>query len=357
MSVINKVTTRRQFLKQSLVLTGAMMTMPKLVQARQALTIAVYGGAFKQIFDQYIYPDFTQATGIDVNSIAIPSSEAWIGQLEVALRNHFIPADVSLVSQMGMAEGQAINVWANLDITASSTVPLVAPHLFQDLTQKQVYGVGAMLRAISLVTDASVYPTAPTHWASLWDNTKKDKLGLMCLVNNSFLLEITALSFFGGIDILNTEEGLLKVFDKLQTLKEQVTLWYRDAEQFPIALHEGEITKGQFYHDAALLAQADGIALNSIFPEEGVVVDAEYWAVTANSARQAEALIFIDYMCQPAIQARLAKYLHVIPVIAQQSLGLSPAELAIPTHFVVPNYAFHREKQDWLAQKWSELIV
>ena len=74
--------------------------------------------------------------------------------------------------------------------------------------------------------------TAPTSWAALWDPANKDKLGLLALVSNSFLLEVTAKTFFGGTNALSTEDGLLKAFKKLAELKPNVRLWYRDEAQF-----------------------------------------------------------------------------------------------------------------------------
>ncbi|EIJ42249.1 spermidine/putrescine-binding periplasmic protein [Beggiatoa alba B18LD] len=348
---------RRHFLKQTLAVSlSSAVNFPIRAYARAPLTVGVYEGAFRQVFEKAIYPEFTQATGIVINSIGIPSSDAWIGQLEVALRNRFIPADVSLVSQLGMTSGEMLKVWATLDVNKLSNITHIAPYLYQNLNAKQVYGIGAMSRALALVSDATLYPTAPNRWANLWAKDKNNKLGLMSLVNNGFLLEITALTFFNGLDILNTDEGVQKVFNQLRELKEQVTLWYRDAIQFPVALKEKEITLGQCYQDTALLAKEAGIKLNSEFPQEGTIVDTEYWAITAGSPQQTEAEIFIDYLCQPAIQAKLTQHLHIIPLVEQRLLGIPVDSSVIPPRFGMPNYKLQTEKRDWLAQQWSELI-
>ena len=97
--------------------------------------------------------------------------------------------------------------------------------------------------------------SAPTSWAALWDPANEDKLGLLALVSNSFLLEVTAKTFFGGTNALDTEEGMLKVFDKLAEVKPNVRLWYRDEAQFEQALKSGEIPMGQYYHDVTGLGR------------------------------------------------------------------------------------------------------
>src|SRR3546814_1526604 len=86
---------------------------------------------------------------------------------------------------------------------------------------------------------------------------------LLALVSNSFLLEVTAKTFLGGTDALDTEEGILEAFDKLAEVKPNVRLWYRDEAQFEQALKSGEIPMGQYYHDVTGLAVADGHPVRS----------------------------------------------------------------------------------------------
>ena len=93
----------------------------------------------------------------------------------------------------------------------------------------------------------------------MWQPDKKNKLGLLALASNSFLLEITAKTFFGGYDILNSQEGILTVLKKIAELKPNVKLWYRDEGQFQQALQSGEIPMGQYYHDVAGLAAAERV--------------------------------------------------------------------------------------------------
>ena len=102
----------------------------------------------------------------------------------------------------------------------------------------------------------NVYPEAPQSWAELWQPEHKDRLGLLALASNSFLLEITAKTFFGDTDVLDHDEGVIKTLDKISELKPNVKLWYRDEGQFQQALQTGEIPMGQYYHDVAGLAAA-----------------------------------------------------------------------------------------------------
>ena len=179
-------------------------------------------------------------------------------------------------------------------------------------------------------------------------------------MTNSFLLEITATTWFGGTGILDTEEGPLKVMNKLAEVKPNVRLWYRDEGQFQQALETGEIPMGQYYHDVAGLAAADGKPVRSTFPEEGGVLDSGSWSVSKASKRIEEAQVFIDYMCRPGIQSKLSRFVGTAPTIRRELTDLTDDEFAavasaIPP--ILPRYDIYGTRGDWLNQKWSELIV
>jgi putative spermidine/putrescine transport system substrate-binding protein len=194
----------------------------------------------------------------------------------------------------------------------------------------------------------------------MWDPQNADKLGLLALVSNSFLLDITAKTFFGGQEILDTDEGILQVMDKIAELKPNVKLWYRDEAQFEQALKSGEIPMGQYYHDVTGLAAADGFPVRSTFPKEGGVNDAGSWVVSRASTAGEPAHVFIDYMCRPETQALLSRNVGTSPTVKREVLDLTEEEFAavssdIPP--IIPRYDIYTEKADWLSQKWTELIV
>ena len=65
----------------------------------------------------------------------------------------------------------------------------------------RIDGIGAVSWYITLVSNTKLFKTAPASWADLWQPDKKNKLGLLAPASDSFLLEITAKTFFGGYDV------------------------------------------------------------------------------------------------------------------------------------------------------------
>ena len=216
--------SRRTVLGAGVAVTGA-LAMPSVLRAQdKSLKVGVYGGYFKDSFDKNIFPEFTKATGIAVESIAEPTGEAWLVQLEQAARARQAPADVSMMAQVPMLKGQSTELWAPLDPAKIKSFDSILPHFVSKYPDGRVAGIGAVAWYITLVTNTDVYPQAPDSWAALWDPANKDKLGLLALVSNSFLLEVTAKTFMGGTNALDTEEGQLKAFEKLAEVKPNVRL-------------------------------------------------------------------------------------------------------------------------------------
>ena len=340
---------------------AALLAMPAILRAQdKSLKVGVYGGYFKDSFDKNIFPDFTKATGIAVESVAEPTGEAWLIQLEQAARAGQAPADVSMMSQLAMLKGQTTDLWTPLDLAKIPNASNLQDVFVNKYSDGRVAGIGAVSWYITLVTNTNSYPEAPTSWEALWDPANADKLGLLALVTNSFLLEVTAKTFFGGTNALDTEEGQLKAFEKLAEVKPNVRLWYRDEAQFEQALKSGEIPMGQYYHDVTGLAAADGHPVRSTFPKEGGILDSGCWALSRASAKTEEAHAFIDYMSQPAIQAVLSRKVGTSPTVKRELLDLTDAEFASVSSDIapiVPRYDLYQTKSDFLNQKWTEMIA
>ena len=358
--ILNSPISRRAVLGGTAAAIGA-LSMPSILRAQdRSLKVGVYGGYFKDSFDANIFPDFTSATGIAVESVAEPTGEAWLVQLEQAAKAGVAPADVSMMSQVAMLKGQSTELWAPIDTSKIANYDdLLAPFV-NKYPDGRVAGIGAVAWYITLVTNTDAYPEAPESWAALWDPANADKLGLLALVSNSFLLEVTAKTYLGGTGALDTEEGLNKAFEKLAEVKPNVRLWYRDEAQFEQALKSGEIPMGQYYHDVTGLAAADGHPVRSTFPKEGGIQDSGCWALSRASDKVEEAHVFIDYMSQPAIQATLSRKVGTAPTLKRDLLDLTAEEFASVSSDIdpiIPRYDLYQTKSDWLNQKWTEMIA
>lgn len=353
---------RRRIVQAAAATGAAALTGFPMVPARasEPLKVATYGGYFKDAFDAHIYPDFTRETGIRIESIAEPTSEAWLVQLQAAARAGVAPADVSMIGQVARHRGAKSRMWATLDEGKLPNAEHLLPHFVHRYENGYLNGVGAVSWYIVLTTNTEIYPEPPVSWKALWDPENRNRLGLLALVSNSFLLEITATTWFGGTRVLDTEEGILRCLRKVAELKPNVKLWYRDEGQFQQALQSGEIPMGQYYHDVTGLAAADGHPVRSTFPVEGGVLDSGSWSVSTASDRLDAAHVFIDYMCRPEIQSILSRKVGTAPTVRRSLLDLSAEEFAAVSSDrppILPRYDLYAERGDWLAQRWTEMVA
>jgi putative spermidine/putrescine transport system substrate-binding protein len=337
---------RRGFLAGASALAGAAAIGLPAIKARAAgsLKVGTYGGYFKDSFDKHVYPD----------------GEAWLVQLQTAARAGIAPADVSMMSQVARLKGQNAELWAPLDEGKLGNIKNLYPHFVHRYPDGKVSSIGAVSWYITLVTNTEVYPKPPKSWKELWDPANKDRVGLLALASNSFLLEITSKTWFDGTGLLDNEEGVQKALEKLSEVKPNVRLWYRDEGQFQQALQSGEIPMGQYYHDVTGLAAAQGQPVRSTFPQEGGVLDSGSWCVSKASETLEEAHVFIDYMCRPEIQSKLSRSVGTAPTVKRKLLDLTDEEFAAvasETPPIIPRYDIYMELGDWVDQKWTEMIA
>jgi putative spermidine/putrescine transport system substrate-binding protein len=265
-----------------------------------------------------------------------------------------------MISQVATLKGMNTELWTRLDQAKLPNIAGVLPHFIRRYSDDAIAGVGAVSWYITLVTNTDVYPEPPDSWAAFWDPSNEDRLGLLALVSNSFLLEVTSATFFDGTKLLDTDEGIHQALEKLAEVKPNVRLWYRDEAQFEQALKSGEIPMGQYYHDVTGLAAAQGAPVRSTFPKEGGINDSGCWVVSRASQKLEEALVFIDYMSQPSIQSLMSRKVGTAPTVKRELTDLTDEEFAavssdIPP--IIPRYDLYVTKADMLNQLWTEMIV
>jgi putative spermidine/putrescine transport system substrate-binding protein len=212
---------------------------------------------------------------------------------------------------------------------------------------------------ITLCTNTATFPTSPTTWKAFWDKGNAGKIGAESLLTSSFLLETTAATFFGGNKILDTREGIESVLGKLAEMIPNVQLWYRDEGQFQQALQSGEVPMGQYFHDVTTLAAKNGFPVRSTFPSEGGVVQYGSWLVAKSVTAVEESQEFINFTCDPRIQALISRQVGTAPIVDRKKTDLTDAEFAavssdIPP--ILPRYDVYLDHGDWLSQRWSTMI-
>jgi putative spermidine/putrescine transport system substrate-binding protein len=327
-----------------------------------SITVSTYGGFFEENFAA-MYPGFTEETGIDVVSKAQPTSEVWVVQLKQSIDSgNPAPADVSMLSGVGIQRAINGGVLATYSLSDIPNSANLAEGYIRTDDAGNVTGVGAVSWYITIVSNTERVPESPTSWGAFWDPQWENELALLRNAANSYLIEITAELYFGGYDILETQDGIVEVLTKLQEVKPNVKLFYRDEAQAQQAFNTGEVSLGQFYHDITTYAASQGEPLRSVFPDEGAILDSGFWAVTKTTENLGGCIAFIDYFSRPEIQAELARTLGTTPTAKRELMDLTDEEYEAvggpgPEAALRPKYEMYDELEDFIDQQWTEMIL
>jgi putative spermidine/putrescine transport system substrate-binding protein len=85
------------------------------------------------------------------------------------------------------------------------------------------------------------------------------------------------------------------------------------------------------------------------------------WGITRTTSEPDASIVFIDWMCQPEVQERLATTLGTSPTVDQEHLGLTDEDYEAvsgpgPDAAIRPAYELYQDREDWLNQQWAERI-
>jgi hypothetical protein len=114
---LNRSLNRRTVLKgAAATVAAAAVGLPApYVHAARSIKVGVYGGYFKDSFDEFIFPEFAAASGIEVESVAEPTGETWLVQIRNAAKAGVAPADISMMGGFARLRGAAEELWLPLD--------------------------------------------------------------------------------------------------------------------------------------------------------------------------------------------------------------------------------------------------
>ncbi|MBC6439498.1 MAG: extracellular solute-binding protein [Rhodospirillales bacterium] len=354
------VTNRRTILKGTAAATGVLAA-PSVLRrawADESIKVSSYGGFFEDMLSQYAYPEFTKATGIEVETVSQPGGFEWFVNLKSSIEAGSPAVDITMAAQGSMR--RAPEVFIPLTANAVPNIANVPDYLILRNDAGTPLGCPVLAWYATFVTNTQVWPDAPTSWADAWNPKFAGELGWGRNADSSYLIDITAKTFFGGNEIMDSDDGLITCMEKMAEMKENVRLWFRDEGQFQAMLQSGELTGGQYYHDVTQVMIEEGFPIMSTFPKEGGVIDFGSWCMVQGTEKADTCQEFINWCVSPEAQTTITDNLWTAPVLPRDMLpnlsdkSFNRASSTIEP--IVPKYAVYVEKGDWIAERWDEFL-
>lgn len=326
-------------------------------RAQTPLRVSNFGGFFEEAFAEGVYPAFTEATGIPVQSLPQPSGEQFLVQLGQAVRADAAPMDLACVGQVNILRGRQQGLWRTIDTSEMPNLVNI-PDQFMFTSDAGLDGVGAMGWYITFIADPTRVNPLPTRWADLWDRERGGDWGVQG-GGGSTILEITAATYFGGAETLATREGIDAVLEKIAELGPTTALWWTDEGTMQSAFQNGDVRGGMYYHDVAMIMQNEGTSIESVFPEEGALQGFNGWCVPASNTMTDEIKAFLDWSATPEAHQLIARNVLAAPLLPRTLLDLNDAEFAaVATEkpAILFNAAPKVEHTNYLAQEFLNIM-
>ena len=336
---------------------GGMFAIPSH-SADRTLRIGTYGGYFEDSFKKHVYPAFTEATGINIESVTQPNSSDWLVTMQQAAASGSTPTDLSLFARDTMIKASRIGgLIAPLNVANVGSVNNLDEE-FVFRPEDEVLGVGAMSWFVSMVVNPDQVEV-PASWADFWVTENfESSLGISKLFN-SYFLDITAATYFDGVATMADKEGILAVMEKVAELKPNVALWWSAESQMEQAMKNDDVVAGIYFHDVASLMASEGFPIASIFPKEGNPQDYGSWCLSPLSEKSDEALEFIEFSCDPAIQALMSRKIGTAPLLTQAKTDLTDEEFTSVsgTPAITPAYESYLDYETFISENWEKMLA
>jgi len=283
-----------------------------------SITVVSYGGAAKRAKEKWLFPPFTEASGVRV------ISSEYNGEL--AKIKSMVDSN-SVVWNIVQAEGPDIlrycdeGLFERLDWDTISDTGL----LMDDAARE--CGSAVYTWGIALSWNAERLKTAPIGWADFWDVEKipgKRGLRKRAIYNLEFALMADGVPVSEVYQVLATKAGQDRAFAKLDQLKAHIQ-WWEAGAQPPQWLAAGDVVMATAYSGRIAGAHKEGYKLDLTW--NGGMYGMDYWAIPKGAPNQQAARDFIAFAVRPEIQQQLSENLPYGPTNLQAAASL-PEELA-----------------------------
>ena len=180
----------------------------------------------------------------------------------------------------------------------------------------------------------------PSNWADFWDLEKfPGKRGMHGKVNYNLEAALMAdgVAKSDVYDLLATEDGKARAWEKLAEIAPEVTVWYRGGSQSAQLLRDGEVDVIHMGHNRVESVIESGIEVGYAF--DGGTMDIDCLLVPKGAPNKDNAMRLINELLTAEAQARLAVTMPLGPVnTGAFDTGIISDEMAVKVNTHPANY-------------------
>ena len=168
------ISSRRSVLKGTAAATG-MLAAPAVLRrawADDPIKVSSYGGYFEDMLAEYAYPEFTKATGIEVETVSQPGGFEWFVQLKSSVAAGSPAVDVTMGGFGSMLRAPELLI--PIDETKVPNIVNVPDYLIQRTGDGTPRNCPVLAWYATMVTNTEVFPEGVSSWADFWDQVPRN---------------------------------------------------------------------------------------------------------------------------------------------------------------------------------------
>ena len=335
------------FDRRTLLAAIASAALPAVGHAQdKSLVVPTLGGVWEQFWRKEIAPRFEKASGAKV-TLDVGNGRVFGANLRAAGVAK-PPYSIIMTNEVFASGLRKEGFFEKLDLTKLSNYPDLYP-------MARATGGWSALGAVSPIgigyrTD--LVKTKPKAWADLWTNPEfKGKIGLYNFANSAGKMELLLASKIFGKDQYDVDAG----FAALAKLGRVIQVDFN----LSTALASGEIIVAPYDFGEISRLRKQGLPVDCIIPEEGMVMFDQSVNVLANGPDKALAYQYMNFLVSPEIQGLLMREFFVspvnqkvvVPADLQKDVPVSGADMA---KILTWDWDFVNQNQAALGERWTK---
>lgn len=354
--------TRRSFLNTAAILGTAVAAGPLVTgcasksassPSKRSLRVRSPGGQRQAAMEKHVWPQFTKETGIEIEPVAVNVAKLLAGSKAGN-------AELDLVESgaIGLETLRGAEALEKIDIEKlKRTNP-------DDLFDYTDYWIGADVSAEVLAYNTKKFPSAgPTSWADFWDvSAWKGQRSLMDATAEHAPLEIALLADGVALEDIYPLD-MDRAFDKLKEIKPHILKFWTSAAESEQLASSGQADLIQMWHGRAVALARDGAEIQSVINQASL--QPVGLAIAKGSQMVDEAMTYIDYFCQPKVQARFVSTFPNSPGNKQAHKHIKSKKLLelLPTSEQNIDKAFRTDYKWWatnqgrMQNRWQQFLL
>ena len=294
--------SRRNFLQSSVgVAAASVFGLPAFAQG-EPFIVNMFGGRWEHDWRQHVMPKFSEQVGRPFD-LDIGMGTSWVASFRAAgAENPPFPAVMLNEKYTAMLRNDGY--FATL---SPENVPNIAD-VIEPAILKGNTAVTGMLAPLVLAYRTDLVKEPPRGWADLWHPRFKGQLGLYAITNSAAtMMALWAGEHFGsGYDDIETAVA------KFKELTPFPQLGY--SSQLTPLMTQGQITVAPLDVGEVKIMQEQGLPVDYVVPEEGMMVFDHSFSVFEHSSDKQLAFDYVNFVLSPETQLWMAKNWLIAPV-------------------------------------------